>query len=75
MNQEIAPDVEPDLNSPMADGYTSTWGDKKHLCELEAESAIENGLGACANPYIVGSWPWKWWNGFFLAFTEECTSH
>lgn len=68
-------DVEPDLNSPCGDGYGSTWEEHKLLCELQAESAAEQGLGAYANPYEIGSWPWKWWNGAFLAFAQESTIH
>jgi hypothetical protein len=29
MDQESVLDIEPDLNSPTAVGYSSTWGDKK----------------------------------------------
>ena len=75
MNLKIVPDIEPDLNSPIADGYRSTWGDKKQLCRMEAESAIEHGLGAYANPYDVYSWPWRWWNESFLHLSPDGTMH
>ncbi|MDO8728371.1 MAG: hypothetical protein Q7K26_00600 [bacterium] len=65
----LVSEMEPNLSAPIADGYTSTWGDKKRLCELEAESTVEYGLGADTNPYEVNSWPWKWWNEHFLALT------
>lgn len=66
---------EPDLASPIQDGLKSTWGDKKRFCEMEAEAAVEGGFGPEVNPYIVGSWPWRWWNQFFLELLHDGTIH
>lgn len=71
----ILSEIEPNLNDVIAEGYTSTWGDKKRFCELEARSTVEYGLGADANPYVVNSWPWKWWNEHFLALASVCIIH
>lgn len=61
---------EPDLSAPMAAGYTSTWGDKKRFCKLEARSAYEADMSLKDNPYIKGSWPHAWWEQFFT----ECVT-
>jgi len=66
---------EPDLSSPIQDGLKSTWGDKKRFCEMEAKAAVEDGFGPEINPYVVGSWPWRWWNQFFLALLHEKNVH
>lgn len=59
---------EPDLNSPITDGYRSTWGEKKALCELEARYAYERGESASHNPYHENTWPNKWWANSFAQY-------
>lgn len=70
MNTSLT-DEEPDLSTPIADGYKSTWGDKKRLCQCEAQSAYEQGLGAEANPYIRGTPSYRWWNQYFLELFDS----
>lgn len=56
---------EPDLNSPITEGYRTTWGEKKALCELEARYAYERGESSSHNPYHENTWSNRWWAQYF----------
>lgn len=62
---------EPDLNSPITDGYRTTWGEKKALCELEARYAHERGAAINHNPYHENTWSNKWWADCFAQCVES----
>lgn len=61
---------EPNLNSLIKEGYTSTWRDKKELCFLEGKAYVEEGLTADSNPYVENTWPWRWFNESFLLHAD-----
>lgn len=58
------------LGMPMKEGYTSTWGDKKSLCYLEGRAYANEGCAITDNPYIEGTWPWRWFNEAFMLHSD-----
>lgn len=49
-----------DLDVLLPGCASSTWGDKKQLCIIEAKNYVEVGLSADSNPYIAGTWTYQW---------------
>jgi hypothetical protein len=64
-----------DLDVLLPGCASSTWGDKKQLCIIEAKNYVEVGLSADSNPYIAGTWTYQWFNEAFLEYAKpysEC---
>jgi hypothetical protein len=64
-----------DLDAIMQGCQTSTWRDKKRLCEMEARCAVDLNISVDQNPYIHGSHPHRWWNEFYLKYAGPWKRH
>ena len=59
-------DDMPDLNEVLSGCERSTWRDKRDLCYMEGRNYAEAGAPPESNPYIAGTWPWRWFNEAYL---------
>lgn len=60
----------PDLDAPLPGCIFLTWRVKRELCFMEGRDYAQAGEPPESNPYLVGTWPWRWFNEAYLLNVE-----